>query len=181
MLEMVMVLVWVVHHWPTRRRAWVLAWWRQEPLQVRLARRLAGVRCVEVRVRPMLPGQQGLLRVQLWQRRVDRWRRHHRLRRMRRVRVVQPMRRRHRLLERLQVVLCCLAAAVGKRLVLLLARVLVVRVGRLNRRVWPLVQWCLVVVVQLRRRVLRVQRRRDLEVAASVRLNWRQAKQLVRQ
>jgi hypothetical protein len=55
-----------------------------------------------------------------------------------------------------------------------------VKVARLNRRAWPLVQWCLVVVDQRRMRVQRLPMRHDLEVAASVRRNQQQAKQPVR-
>ena len=63
---------------------------------------------------------------------------------------------------------------------MLRAKVLVVKVARLNRRAWPLVQWCLVVVDQRRMRVQRLPMRHDLEVAAIVRCNQQQAKQPVR-
>ena len=82
--------------------------------------------------------------------------------------------------ERRQVVLCCLVVAVRRRRAVLLARVLVVKVGRLNRRVLPRVRWCLVVVDRQRRRVRRLARRHDLEVAASVRCNRQQAKRPAR-
>ena len=73
-------------------------------------------------------------------------------------------------------VLCCLVAAARRRRVVLLARVLVARVALLNRRVLRRVRWCLVVVDQRQMRVRPLQRRHDLEVAASMMCNQRQAK-----
>ena len=147
---------------------------------MRLARRLAGVHCVEVQARRMRPGQRGLLRVQLWWHRVDQWRMHHQQQHRHRVQLELLLRRLQRLPVRQQVVLCCLAVAARRRRVVLRAKVLVVKVARLNRRAWPLVQWCLVVVDQRRMRVQRLPMRHDLEVAAIVRCNQQQAKQPVR-
>ena len=175
------LVVWVLDRWSTTQAAWVLTRRPRVALRVRLARRLAGVRCGEVRARRMRPRRQGLLRVQLWWHRVDWWRMHHQLRRRHRMQLVLAMMRRRRLQERRQVVLCCLVVAARRRRVVLRAMVLVVKVGRLNRRVLPLVRWCLVVVDQRRRRVQRLARRHDLEVAASVRCSRQQAKRLARQ
>ena len=88
--------------------------------------------------------------------------------------------RRPRLPERRQVVLCYLVVGVRRRRVVLLARVLVVRVGLRHLRVLRLVRWCLVVVDQRQMRVRPLQRRHDLEVAASMMCNQRQAKRLGR-
>ena len=87
------LVVRVPDRWWTMRRAWALTLRPRVALRVMLARRLAGVRCVEVRARRMRPGQRGLLRVQLWWHLVGRWRTHHQLRQRHRVRRVPPMMR----------------------------------------------------------------------------------------
>ena len=97
-----------------------------------------------------------------------------------RVRLVLQMMRQQRSQERRQVVLCCLVVVARRRPVVLRARVLVVRVDRLSRRVLLLVWWCLVVVDQHRRRVQRLQMRHDLEVAAIVRCKRQQGKRPAR-
>ena len=166
--------------WWTMLLVWVLTLQPRAALPVMLVRRLVGVHCVEVRARLMLRGQRGLLQVRPWWHRVDQWRMHRRLRLRHRVRLVLQMMRQQRSQERRQVVLCCLVVVARRRLVVLRARVLVVRVDRLSRRVLLLVRWCLVVVDQHRRRVQRLQMRHDLEVAAIVRCKRQQGKRPAR-
>ena len=169
-----------VDRWKGTRRVWVPRRRQQEAVRVRLARRLADVRCEEVRVRRMRRGQLGWRLGLLWWRLVDRWRMHRKRQGRRLERRVPRMRRRRRLLGRQQVVRCCLVGAARRRLVVRLVRVLVVREARLSRRVWQRVLLWLVVVDRRRRRVQQQLTLHDLEAAASMRHNRLRAKRRVR-